>query len=585
MSLRDPGAPGEAKSKRRFEEPQHLLPLVGVLSVGITIRLIQISQPFVDRWSWRQADVAMIARNFYRHGFNIFYPQIDWAGSSPGYVGTEFPLVPFLASLVYVVSGEHEWVGRSISVFFFGASVAFFYLLVRKVSNDRSALFAASIYTLAPLGIFAGRAFMPDMASLSLSIAALYLFAEWLDHRGDSGLFAASCAATSLAILIKLPAIIIGLPLVYLAARADGLRFMRRPDAWVWAALALSFPLAWYLHAYAVSRAHFPYHMFGEGGLQIVDLASYENIALSAATSALTPVVTLAMLAGLVLPSPSRFGGVFHCWFIAIVLFVFLVGRGSIWHPWYQLPLVPVAAALAGRACDVVVGRVTRNGRFRLAVILGCLYIMAIAALAAVYVRPLYEPWAKPLRDAGEELDRIVPAKALVVFTEWDPTIVYYSRRKGWRLERNGRAWETPRDTEEVIHELDALRARGARYLVFTQYSRWWFDRYPGFQQHLESRYRRVRDTHEYTIFVLTPAEMYGVRHHRRAAHARRVDPGHKRARLRRADANRLRFIARALVTDEDIVVARGQRHPGLVPDADLGAEALLQSLPPTAVS
>src|SRR5438093_1060661 len=134
--------------------------LVTWLACGLGIRLIKISQPFVDAWSWRQADVAMIAENFYLHGFNIFYPQINWAGINPGYVGTEFPFVPFIASLHYAVLGIQDWIGRSVSVFFFAVSVPFFYLLVRKITNERSAAFAAGIYILTPLSIFSSRSFM-----------------------------------------------------------------------------------------------------------------------------------------------------------------------------------------------------------------------------------------------------------------------------------------------------------------------------------------------------------------------------------------------------------------------------------------
>ena len=188
---------------------------------------------------------------------------------------------------------------------------------------------------------------------------------------------------------------------------------------------------------------------------------------------------------------------------VAIILFVFVAGRGSNWHAWYLLPLVPVAAALAGRAADAGLSGLTRRGRPGLALVLGGVCVVAVAALAAVSLQPYYEPWANPLRAAGRELNRIAPANALVVFTEWDPTTVYYSERKGWRLERDGLPWQTPRDADEAIRSLEGLRTRGARYLVFTRYSRWWFDRYPGFQQHLESRYRRVRNTDEYTIFDL----------------------------------------------------------------------------------
>src|SRR2546422_5996211 len=116
------------KAKEQILQRREIILLLTLLCIGISLRLIEISRPFVGEWSWRQADVAMIAENFYRHGFNIFYPQIDWAGNSPGYVGTEFPLVPFIASLLYVFFGVHDWIGRSVSIFFFALSVPFLYL-------------------------------------------------------------------------------------------------------------------------------------------------------------------------------------------------------------------------------------------------------------------------------------------------------------------------------------------------------------------------------------------------------------------------------------------------------------------------
>ena len=60
--------------------------VVGILLYGVAIRLVSINQPFVDSWSHRQSDVAMIAENFYRNGFNIFYPEINWL-NRPGISG------------------------------------------------------------------------------------------------------------------------------------------------------------------------------------------------------------------------------------------------------------------------------------------------------------------------------------------------------------------------------------------------------------------------------------------------------------------------------------------------------------------
>jgi hypothetical protein len=94
---------GLARSRRRREWRSVLL----LLAVGLGIRLVGISQPFVDEWSWRQSDMAMIAENFYRQGFHVLYPEINWAGPT-GYVGTEFPLVPLLAAGLYPVVGVRD---------------------------------------------------------------------------------------------------------------------------------------------------------------------------------------------------------------------------------------------------------------------------------------------------------------------------------------------------------------------------------------------------------------------------------------------------------------------------------------------
>ena len=184
--------------------------------LAVAARLILINQPYVDHWSWRQSDVAAIARNFYEGGFHFSYPQIDWAGDATGYVGTEFPILPFLTALCYKVAGIHEWIGRSQAVIFFAVSLPFFFLLVREIFGSAAAVWATFFFSLAPLNIFAGRSFMPDVPSLSLAIIGLYLFLRWVNSGGLLLLFLAA-VAMSLSLLIKITSIIIFAPLLYLA--------------------------------------------------------------------------------------------------------------------------------------------------------------------------------------------------------------------------------------------------------------------------------------------------------------------------------------------------------------------------------
>src|SRR5438477_10489383 len=172
-------------------------------------RLIGIEQAFVDPWSWRQSDVAAIARNYFENGFHFARPQIDWAGNERGYVGTEFPILPFVAAVFYKSLGVQEWIGRIQGVLVFVLALPFFCGLMRRIFGEVIALWATFFYAFAPLSIVASRAFMPDVPSLSLAITGIYFFWRWMEEQ-KLGWLVCSAVLVSLALLIKLPTAIIG---------------------------------------------------------------------------------------------------------------------------------------------------------------------------------------------------------------------------------------------------------------------------------------------------------------------------------------------------------------------------------------
>src|SRR5437762_1760271 len=124
-------SPKAFRAARRPYQASKLVIVICLLAVAA--RLILIDQAYVDHWSWRQSDVAAIARNFLQNGFHFGYPQINWAGNTPGYVGTEFPILPFIAAVCYRFAGIHEWVGRIQAVILFAVSLPCFFLLVREI--------------------------------------------------------------------------------------------------------------------------------------------------------------------------------------------------------------------------------------------------------------------------------------------------------------------------------------------------------------------------------------------------------------------------------------------------------------------
>src|SRR6266545_3959422 len=306
--------------------------LVAMMSIfAVATRLFLVNQPYIDHWSWRQSDVAAIARNFSEGGFRFAYPQIDWAGDATGYVGTEFPILPFLAAVCYKIAGIHESIGRSQGVIFFAVSLPFFFLLVREIFGGTAAVWATFFFSFAPLNIFAGRSFMPDIPSLGLAIIGLYFFLHWVRDRELAPFFVAAIAI-ALSILIKATSIVVGAPLSYLAVAAVYDRRLRVNFGARRAPIQLQFAL------FAAI-------------MLLPSAAWYWHIARQTATSSLTPVLAIMGLIGLFVAPRSDYSALFHWWLVAIVLFIVVVGYGNR-HPWYQLPLVPITAAFAGAACS-----------------------------------------------------------------------------------------------------------------------------------------------------------------------------------------------------------------------------------------
>ena len=508
--------------------------LIAIWISAVVVRLIFINQPYVDHWSWRQSDVAAIARNFSEGGFRFAYPQIDWAGDTTGYVGTEFPILPFLAALCYKIAGIHEWIGRSQAVIFFAISLPFFFLLVREILGSTAAVWATFFFSFAPLNVFAGRSFMPDVPSLSLAIIGLYFFLRWSDDH-ELAPFVVAAISISLSLLIKITSIIIFAPLAYVVVgrlcqtpgasqngaggspatwtgrsedRASGSERVKRPTIYRGIALFLAITLlpsaAWYWHAHQVAGRFYPHHFFGAGGIRIENLSWYLHIARQTATSILTPILSIMAVVGLFVAPRSRNARLFHWWLAAMVLFVIIVGYGNR-HRWYQLPLVPITAAFGGVACAFIGSKIA-SSRVA-AVTLSILLAGSFTLLAYVFVQPLYEPSAAQLRDAGLELNRITAPDALIVAADTgDPTIFYYAERKGWHfLERDATYAGNPSDSQQAIADVERLRRRGATHLVFTANTFWWLDYYPEFAQHLAESAELIEATPEFRIYKLRP--------------------------------------------------------------------------------
>jgi hypothetical protein len=258
----------------------------------------------------------------------------------------------------------------------------------------------------------------------------------------------------------------------------------------------------WYWHAYQIAEKFYPYHFFGAGGIRIESFSSYSQIARQTLISSLTPLLSLMALVGLLVAPRSRYSRFFHWWLVAMVLFVIVLGYGNR-HLWYQLPLVPIAAAFAGAACAFVASKISSRV---IAVTLSILLVSSFTALAFWCVQPLYQSSAAQLRDAGLELKKVTPPDALIVAADMgDPTIFYYAERRGWHFPENDAIYNgTPDDSEQAIENLERLRRRGATHFVFTRNTFWWPQSYPEFVAYLTNNAKILESTPEFRIYELS---------------------------------------------------------------------------------
>ena len=472
-----------------------------IVGLGIALRLIHITQPYVDQWSWRQSDVAMIARHFSEDGFRIWWPRIDWFGDAAGYVGTEFPLVPAVAALLYHVVGVRDWIGRVVSVAAFAGGALLLYQLMVSVAGRRAAVAATVAFAIMPLSVFAGRSFMSDMTALALSIAALVAFGRWLDARDSTPRLIVAVSTLSLALLVKLPAATVGAPLVYLAWTRGGGRMFRDARLWVIAVAAWIPPVIWYAHALHVAKVYEPHHMFGEGGIGFVTPIEYLAQLRVFVFSGTTAIAFVVAAAGVCLAPRTRERWLFHWWALAGLAFTIIAGLGSS-HPWYQLPLIAPAAAFVGFACDrLLVAAHAEHRRMAAGAVIAAITLCAYQAVGAL--TPMYVGWGEPLRQAGLDIQRRHVQARAVFIDDGDPLGIYYSGQPGWNfLLRFG---SEPATSEEAILALEQLRSRDATLLVTTRYTNWWLTYYREFGDHVRRRYPVVNSTDEFTIYNLRP--------------------------------------------------------------------------------
>lgn len=442
-----------------------------IVLLALAFRLYRIDVPFVDAHSWRQVTNADIARLWAEGPIDFFYPAVSWGGPD-GRVGLEFPLLHLLMALVWRVVGVVDVAGRLVPVAFSVASVWLMARLGTRLFDQATGRAAAFLMAVSPSLVYFGRTPLSDTLMVTFSIAAVLGYvAYWRTGRWPHAL--AGAVGLALAGLVKLPAILVLGPVVWIGLVSRGKGVWR--DPWYTAAplAAMGAVGLWYLHADQIYlETGLTQAIFRPSGTYSPDIAqwagpfttvshwttkaqltyaTFSDLATRYVDLHLTPLFAVAAAVGL-LTWRRRWQDrtVVDIWMLAGLSLVVVSLAGQVPHEFHQLPTLPPLALYAGLgAAPLFDGE--RYARLR-----GPLRLLASGMVAAVLVavalwafdrsgviRNLYRPdyMNYAVMNAGEQLQQATPPAALVATIEYDrygsnsPMLLYFAHRKGWSFD------------------------------------------------------------------------------------------------------------------------------------------------------
>jgi hypothetical protein len=472
-----------------------------IIISGFIARLINVTGPILEVAMWRQCATASIARNFYYHGMNIFYPQVLTGGATEGYIGeTEFHLYPFTIAILYKFFGVHEYLGRLVSILAFCGGAFFLYKLARKYTNEMIAIIALLFYTFNPYIFFYSRAFQPESTMLFLSITMLYFFSEWIDKEGWWRFALMTLCATA-AFLVKIPTICLGLPLLYLCLKKYRINFLLQWRLWLFAVISLVPIILWCKHSsYLKSMNGLSWGNFYLSSYLIyIDPQFYVKVFFTEVVEkCLIYIGGIFLVLGIVFTFRNKEIRFIHYWLLAIIAFFFIGAEKTAHHTYYTIPIIAPASVLVGYTISNSVKLINEykvTGKTR--VVLLILFVSMAASLPFISYHKITGRYkAKRLAkdysiyEVGKEADEILPKDSLIVGCLWGgPEILYYSNRRGWAMNIIGCS----------IGSIEDLRQKGAKYFVTTAQEA--ID--SSVLEYLKNKCETIRSTNEYLIVKL----------------------------------------------------------------------------------
>lgn len=474
-----------------------------IILLAAAVRFWDIGAPFTSHHWIKQLQIAPIAKHFATKSMNILWPETDYSADKPGYIEIEFQLVTWLTAILYRVFGIHEWCARLVTISFSIGGMVLLYRLMLMYIGPHAAAYGLIFYGFVPSSWYFSRVLMSEPVMLFFSIAVMYAFSLYL-ATGSRRHYVWTAICGALCFLVKLPAVLLLIPIVFLAHEKYLRRLPSRKELWGLGALMVLPAVLYYAHArFNIGAHYFTVGVDFKGGMWInpqdfLDPGNYSLMLTRFVTQHLTAVGVVLLPLGALVAQQGRVRlNVFHVWLGAVVLYLFLVSGGNIRQNYYQLHILPPAAALIGIGWDQLLS----SRRF--VPILNPVLAALFGVLCVWGVEPMFEQ-VPAIHNCAKELESVAKNDKPAIIFPAGYGCQYYFSRPGWcGREGFGKSpSEVPPEDTPGPSYIDDRIERGAGWAVYFDFDTTGAE--PAVQQYLKDTYRLAADGAGYEIFDLS---------------------------------------------------------------------------------
>jgi hypothetical protein len=501
-----------AKRRARLE----LLFLLLLLVLGWAIRLYDLDEPPLDFHPTRQLFSALKARGIYYAAHPQLLPpwQLEFALQQSRELPTIEPeILEHLVAWTYTFSGEHLWVARLYSSFFWVAGGFFLWHLVRRRFSPGAAFLSLALYLFLPYAVIASRSFQPDPLMVAALVAFWCALDRWLETPSWRNTLTAALGG-GLAILVKFPAAFFAYPPLLGGLILPPYRHRLRQKETIALGVLMALPAALYL-SYGLWAGFLDQQFNGRFFPQLwLQPLTYLQWMQEAQRVAGVGGIALGLL-GLTLlfsPIPRHLPSFFPALILSLwsgyLLYGFTFTHHITTHDYYHLPLIPLMALSAASLLDRVLIALRPHFQFPpLQAALALIVLYALfgtlwglrAQMKAVDYRPQAAMWA----EIGEKLGH--RAGVLALTADYGLSLAYW----GWQPSQ---AWPTAADLayRQQRNErfnpqaLFAEMSAGKRYFLVTEFAE--LRRQPFLEAYLQTL-PLFAQGEGYRIYLLQPQE------------------------------------------------------------------------------